>query len=640
MPRRTILLAVAWLAGAWLIPVATHLAHADFLLLTLVLLVTASLLRGGRTLLDQVVLATVILLGASALGGLLFAVWPFGLHPVALAGTALTVLGIVSFALKRRPQLRKPALTDFIVAGAGGIAFAYFVKPLLALDIRPFIKADQVSMFAMVRGGGEDNSRHVAIFDTVRRMGGYLMFQNPADMPDLWDALRFYPHGWHLTAGMIDGFLRSSTTLGTSVSAFAHFALFSVIGYGLFCLVLFWAVNWVAGPVMGPWRLLPALVVAAVPVMLGAFAGTVVLGHVAEVYGLTLLAVIVALVSRPLRSVPEQLLVLTMALIGIGFAYYFLLPPAGLAVLFWLWRHRRQVLLHKVAFAVTGGITAVFAPMPAVAGVLSGEQDGQLLADGLLAVSDRGYLVAVAGVVLIGLIAPAGRKLRIWRDYRYPVLAIALFTAAVGVFQLLNAGRTSYYFEKSVHALAVTVLVGLGAFFLVLPKPTRGVKTAVPAVALTLALAVGFGLVGLSPYRASNIGDINRDWGNFWYLRGPEITGDTRTDVLYLIKADQRFPAVPGTATILLANDGTPTHAATMFFSSVQRNSAGTAKILYGPEGMILAGDSAPALTAMFKRANMPVHVIAFTQQAVDKVNGIKTRNPELDLRVDLLPYP
>lgn len=640
MSIRTILLVSAWLAGAWLIPAATHLAHADFLLLPLVLLVTASLLRGGRTLLDQVVIATVVLLGATALGGLLFAVWPFGLHPVALAGSALTVLGIVSFVLKRRPRLRKPALSDLIVAGAGGISFAYFAKPLLALDIRPFVRADQVSMFAMVRGGGEDNSRHVAIFDTVRRVGGYLMFQSPADMPDLWDALRFYPHGWHLTAGMIDGFLRSSTTLGTSVSAFAHFALFTVIGYGLFSLVLFWAVNRVAGPVMGPWRLLPALVVAAIPVMLGAFAGMVVLGHVSEVYGLTLLAVIVALVTRPLRSVPEQLLVLAMALIGLGFAYYFLLPPAGLAVLFWLWRHRRKVLGHKAALAITAGITAVFAPMPAIAGVLSGEQDGQLLADGLLAVSDRGYLIAVAGVVLLGLIAPAGRRLRIWRDYRYPVLAVALFTAAVGVFQVISAGRTSYYFEKSMHALALTVIIGLGAFFLVLPKPTRGWKTAAPAVALTLALAAGFGLVGVSPYRTSNLGDINRDWGNFWYMRGPETTGDTRTDVLYLIKADQRFPARPGTATVLLANDGIPTHAATMFFSSVQRNSAATAKILYGPEGMILAGDSEQALTAMFKRAGLPVHVIAFTQQAVDKVNGIKARNPELDLKVDLLPYP
>lgn len=636
MPKK---LAPVWLALAWLIPVATHLAHLDFLLLPLVLVVTAGLLRGGRTLLDQLVLATIVLLGATALGGLLFVVWPFGLHPVALAGTALTALGVVSFALNRPPKWRRPAFTDFIIAAAGGIAFAYFAKPLLALHIRPFVRADQVSMFAMVRGGGEDNSRHLAIFDTVRRMGGYLLFQDSADMPDLWAALKFYPHGWHLTAGMLDGFLRSSTDLGTPLSAFAHFALFTVIGYGLFCLVLFWAVNWVAGPLMGPWRLLPALVIAAIPVMLGAYAGMVVLGHVAEIYGLTMLAVIIALVSRPLRSVREQLLVLSMALTGIGFAYYFLLPPAGLAVAFWLWRHRREVLPHRITLTVTGGLTAIFAPLPAVIGVLSGAQDGQLLAPGLAATSDRGFLVALAGVAVIGLIGPAGRRLRVWRDFRFPVLALALFAAAVGAFQLISAGETSYYFEKSLHALALAGLIGIGAFVLVLPKPTKRLTTALPALALTAALVAGFGLIGASPYRTGTV-DTERDWGFFWYSRGPDVTADARTDVLYLLKADQKFPAQPGTATILLGNDGGGTHAATMFFNSVQRNSASTAQLLYAPDGMIMAGDSESALTAMFKRANTRVHVIALTESAFNKISDIKARNPKLDLTVDLLPYP
>src|SRR5687768_14391074 len=79
-PRRPVWWLVGALAAAWLVPVVTHVVGVDLVLPGLIWLGTAALLRSGRTLVDRLALAAATLTGAVAVFGVLFSVWPWGLH--------------------------------------------------------------------------------------------------------------------------------------------------------------------------------------------------------------------------------------------------------------------------------------------------------------------------------------------------------------------------------------------------------------------------------------------------------------------------------------------------------------------------------------------------------------------------------
>src|SRR5256885_10585849 len=121
-PRRLVVvrLAVA-VACAWAVPVAAHLLAVDWILPPLVLLGVTSLLRSGRTLLDRMVVAFALLLGATCAAGLLISVWPCGLHPVPVARFAFTGLVGIAVALRRVPRgpLAVPA-GRWVGVGLGG----------------------------------------------------------------------------------------------------------------------------------------------------------------------------------------------------------------------------------------------------------------------------------------------------------------------------------------------------------------------------------------------------------------------------------------------------------------------------------------------------------------------------------------
>ena len=59
-----------WVAAAWALSVGSYLLHVAWLVPVVVLLGAASLLRGGRGLLDRVVLAAALLYGAVCAAGL------------------------------------------------------------------------------------------------------------------------------------------------------------------------------------------------------------------------------------------------------------------------------------------------------------------------------------------------------------------------------------------------------------------------------------------------------------------------------------------------------------------------------------------------------------------------------------------
>ena len=83
-----------------------------------VLVVTAAVIRSGHTLLDRLMVALLLLLGAGITAGLLFTVWPWGLAPVPIAGTAISVLGLFSVFGGRDLRLPRPTLSDGAVVGA------------------------------------------------------------------------------------------------------------------------------------------------------------------------------------------------------------------------------------------------------------------------------------------------------------------------------------------------------------------------------------------------------------------------------------------------------------------------------------------------------------------------------------------
>ncbi|MFC4996604.1 hypothetical protein ACFPIJ_02045 [Dactylosporangium cerinum] len=236
-------------AAAWLVISLLYLAGGAVLVPPLLLIATAALLRGGRTVLDRLMLATGLLLGLTSLGALVFAVWPWGLHPVAAGGTAATALIVAAAKTGRRPQLPRPGATDAIT----GLA----VAAVGAVVAWPLLRDGRTGRLALVLDG-EDLARHASLFDAVRRVGGYL-FQHPEQGRSLvYEGMVSYPQGEHLTAALLDGFVRSSATAqGTGAGMFDHYLAFVAGGYLLLAATIIWAAQWIGAGGLTPARTIP-----------------------------------------------------------------------------------------------------------------------------------------------------------------------------------------------------------------------------------------------------------------------------------------------------------------------------------------------------------------------------------------------
>src|SRR6185369_1170604 len=143
---------------------------------------------------DRVVMAAVLLYGALCVGGLLFSVWPWHLHPVAVSGVALTALVVFGQFSGRRPALPRPRLADGLsVAGAGTIGLAY-AYPLLGAG-------DESRLSTLMLGW--DGVRHSMLIDTIRQLGGYLFLQPERATEHVYQGLVYYPQAGHLLFGVL-----------------------------------------------------------------------------------------------------------------------------------------------------------------------------------------------------------------------------------------------------------------------------------------------------------------------------------------------------------------------------------------------------------------------------------------------------
>lgn len=173
------------LVAAWVVPMVLYLVHADLVLPLLVLLGTAAVLRGGRTLLDRLVLAVGVLFGATCAVGLVSSVWPWGLHPVPISGSAFSVLLLIVALSGRRPRLPRPGWVDALSVCAAGLLIAYVSVP--------YLRQSDFDERLGILMSGEYNARHEAAFDVIGRIGGYLFLRQEQASDQIFSGMVYYP---------------------------------------------------------------------------------------------------------------------------------------------------------------------------------------------------------------------------------------------------------------------------------------------------------------------------------------------------------------------------------------------------------------------------------------------------------------
>jgi hypothetical protein len=463
--------AAGLLAGAWLLPIITQVLHADWLLLVVLLIGIGSLLRAGYFLLDRLMLAGILLTGTLIAGGLLFSFWPWGLEPVPVAGTLLTVLVAVGMLTGRRPSLPlRLRGSDAIIVGAGVVSTWIMDAPVAG---RSFVS--QLPFTTAY----EDKFAHFSIFDAIHRLGGYL-FLHPAKMStsvgDTTAAV--YPQGSHYLYAVLDIFLRSTVNPGPVEAEYGRYFTYTLLGFGFLVVAVTWSARWVAGPAMGGWR--RAFICSAVATLAaaGPLTGLVRYAFDSETVGLALLALIVAVTARPAGRPKEQVLLVASALIALFYAYNIYGALAGLGIIVAALVYRRRLLRHWVFTVVTAAVAVPVAVLPSVMSLFSGfSATSQLDAPGAVFAISLILLACLALVLVSSMATRTGRRSGVWRTLSAQLALTAVAAVAVGLYQDSTLGHTSYYFDKILTGGYVICLVGFGAAGLLL-KPIRARESA------------------------------------------------------------------------------------------------------------------------------------------------------------------
>lgn len=646
--RPRLVVAGAGLLAAWLVPLVAYASGLAVLLPPLVLLLTAALLRVGRTLLDRLVLATALLLGVLCAGGLLFSYWPWGLHPVPVAGTALTVLLGCSLATGVRPRLPRPVAADLAPVLAAAVAAVALAGP--------YLRADGLAGRLAYAMTGEDNSRHLAAVEGIRAVGGYLFAHPDAAARIAPDAMVYYPQGFHLAAALLDTFLRSSTAPGGPASTLNHYLGWALAAYALLVLAVVWAAGRVAGRLLDPLRAF-ALAGAVTALALGSeLTRFVVYGYPGESLGLALTAVLVALVCRPVGRTGPQLCLLGALCVGVGFAYLMFLPVAGVLAAAWLVRNRRAVRRRPWLLATVVLATAVLTPLPSVFGLLFTDQVDNVATGGGVFPPYDGFL-ALAGVIVAGLCA-GGLRLPVWRRYAGALAAALAFAVGFRVYFQALGTDPRYYYGKTLHLLLVVLLVGVGAVLLLRPVPWRaaarrsasagGAETArrsprtgsLPARAallgrLAVAVSLVAGTAGVAGLLrgggmfAHPFGDRSTTWARAWWsgmLDRPRPAAVTA-------RALAQAPVRDGEVTVVVSEHRREGYLETLFLATLQGTHGASAPAFYN------LPLSEPARTeAVVAAERRPVRFLTTGPEAAAVVERLLAERPELRSRVAVEP--
>jgi hypothetical protein len=476
---------------------------------------------------------------------------------------------------------------------------------------------------------GEDYGRHTALFDSIRRVGGYLFMRSDAT-DYVYKGMATYPQGSHLWAALLDNFVRSSTTRGSGLSTLDDYLWLTVAGYVLLALAVAWAAQWIAA---GSLTLARHLVVTAAVFALLTTSDLFLLmlrGYPSEIAGLTEAVLLVAVLARPVPRVGQQLLTVGSLFVAIGFTYYLFLPAAAIAVMVALVRDRRRLLRHKIRAGVTVVVAGGLAVVPLAIGLLFAGQ-AEALSTTAGGRPSRDHLVALLCLVLAGALGARARRSRIWRGYLWCLAGALMLTGAMWVVQKMAGQTGSYYGNKTVHLVIAVLIVGLGAVTALLPPAARErglprLATLLPAVLLSVAVAGAFGLIrGDAPYRPVN----NSTAVRLWYGRAKADVVSAR-DLLVYLRAATPVPA--GTVTYVIGDDpaGYDTYRQTLFLSTLQGTSGQVSPGLY--HGLDLKSDA--ALDAMITRTELAVRVIVKTDTAAKRAADLRARHPDRQIEI------
>lgn len=494
-----------WLAGAlaaaWLLPALTHLLGVDWLLVPVFLVAVAAVQRGLRTGLDGLVVGLAQTFGALCLAGLAYSAAGV-LHPVPVAGTAFSLLAGLAAARGRMPGAThrrsgpgrrprwpgRPGVADLLVGLAALGVTALTVLPFAARDL-----GGRLGLLAV----GEDLARHVVLVDQIGHLRGYVFLFSRTDAALLpagqLDGMRAYPQGVHYAYAVLDRFLRSSGGDGSAVGLLDAVIWLYVATFAFLALAVLWSANRVAGAGPRPAQRLAVLTVVAGWIYFGEPLAVFVRGFPNELIGLALAAVLTAVVVRPLTSASDQLVTVSLLVVGVSFSYHLFLPYAGVAALLWA---VRTGAWRRLPVVVTGSVTLVAAAVTPLLN-LDAASARQLTIAGTALATDRPAAAVLLAAAAAGTVARRGFRSPGRRAGASCLAAVVLLLAGLGAFQLMTLGHTVYYFDKLLHLTTVVGLVLLGSWTRLVPGRGRLPRvTAAFVVAVTLLALAGAGGAG------------------------------------------------------------------------------------------------------------------------------------------------
>jgi hypothetical protein len=552
-PRRSVTRwrwTLAALVAAWLVPVATHVAGVDWLLVPVFLVALAGLQRGLVTALDRLVVGLAQAFGALGVAGLVFS-YVGRLHPVVLAGTAFTLL--VAASTRRGWVLpRRTRVTDALV----GVC----VLGVAVLAVVPFALRDIGARLGIV-AVGEDFSRHFVLFDQIGALGGYA-FLHPAGAATLLPAgeggMRAYPQGTHYAYAVLDRFLRSSSRSSADpIVAMDVMIWLYVATFVFLALAVLWSAARIAGPGARPAAALPVLALAAAWLYFGEPMAIFLRGFPNELVGLALAALLTAVVVRPLTDRADQLATVALLLAGISFSYHLFLPYAGVLALGWAVRHR--MWRHRAALVLAAPTLAVVALTPLLN--LHAASARQLTIAGTALAADVPAFVALLALATAGLVVRGGLRSPARRMGTFALGAAVAILLALGVFQLVTVGHTVYYFGKLLHLTVAVGLTLLGG--LVRLVPTRGSTARAAAAAATAAAVAALAVAGGAGHRLVPSYGVRLATGT---EQGSPNGG---RDAVFLAR---RYPTGGGAVDVDLMDTPYRNFFGTLFASVLQRN--------------------------------------------------------------------
>ncbi|GIG67188.1 hypothetical protein [Phytomonospora endophytica] len=635
---------VAALASAWAVPTLLHLAHADFLSPLLLWLAVASVLRTGGTMLDRLVPALGLLVSGVLIAGLVTTFWPWGLEPVPIAGSGLSLVVVVAGVTGRRPQLPRRLLgSDLLLVAGGAGAAAVAVLPRLGT------RGLDWAAYGFVNG---DRVRHVNLFDTILRIGGYPAL-NPGEASTALEPamLRQYPAGAHFLYATVDSFVTGGDP-GTALAGANHYFWYASAAFGLFTFTVAWAARRVAGPQIAGWR--RAALVAGICGFLGTGFYTTMLweGFDSQILGMALLALLIAVLARPPRRAPEQFLLVGALTVAITYTYTLFAAPAAIAIVAAAVLSWPRVRRHPWwAITMAAGFGAVAAIQPLIWYLREFKGAEHLNTDGFIMPLPTSVLVGLTVVAALGVAAPVRRRSPRLRTLAVLGLGGWGLTVVLFAYNMATVGHQSYYFRKLPQVLGIILLVTAGTALARLPRfrPRAGWRSraacAVAAgVALILSGAVPYGTVKFDP--AGHLIAADTTWGQVW------ATGRIGAPVGDLLTAlAERGMLADGVHTVVFYSpDGPQNKHASLILGALNRDLGVTAPQAYATKGEDLVGHDGPlpashkglvAFLACLDRLTIPLRVVVGDERLAEALNAYATTHPAVSVvRIPGLPGP